>query len=252
MIGINTPDHETQFEQIVSHLRRDNHYVALLQSKDCGNIRNMTKSMIEQFLSETMVNDDQQELMEEVNTSYISFLWSVIDIHAYVYSLCFSLAVVAIVVQDQSRDPNFRHMISRSLKDGISMQVVANNPTWWWCYKTLRHLKHKCYKISFPFAGEWYNDNRCLIYILTCISEYRRRLPIVFIMGIATSSEILHQSLTKASISLLRVEKFWLEQSEVWLNRVLETVRMSLLQVYFHMKVLIRICTRCSLKDWIR
>lgn len=44
-------------------------------------------------------------------------------------------------------------------------------------------------------------------------------------MGIATSSEILHQSLTKASISLLRVEKFWLEQSEVWLNRVLETVR---------------------------
>ena len=65
-IGINTPDHETQFEQIVSHLRSDHHYVALLQSKDCGNIRNMTKTMIEQFLSETMVNDDQHEPMEEV------------------------------------------------------------------------------------------------------------------------------------------------------------------------------------------
>lgn len=151
VIGINTPDHETQFEQIGSHLRRDNHYVALLQSKDCGNIRNMTKSMIEQFLSETMVNDDQQELMEEVNTSYKLSMELLLT---YVSSLCFSLAVVAIVVQDQSRDPNFHHMISRSLKDGISMQVVANNPTWWWCYKTLRHLKHKCYKISFLFAGE--------------------------------------------------------------------------------------------------
>lgn len=71
MVGINTPDHETQFEQIVSHLRRDNHYVALLQSKDCGNIRNMTKTMIEQFLSETMLNDDQQELMDEVNARAI-------------------------------------------------------------------------------------------------------------------------------------------------------------------------------------
>lgn len=71
LVGINTPDHETQFEQIVNHLRRDNHYVALLQSKDCGNIRNMTKTMIEQFLSETMVNDDQQELMDEVNTRAI-------------------------------------------------------------------------------------------------------------------------------------------------------------------------------------
>ncbi|KAI7876829.1 hypothetical protein K492DRAFT_134816 [Lichtheimia hyalospora FSU 10163] len=59
---------------------------------------------------------------------------------------------------------------------------------------------------------------------ISICSEYRRRLPIVFVMGIATSSEILHQSLTKASISLLRVEKFWLEQSEVWLNRVLETL----------------------------
>ncbi|KAI9318682.1 origin recognition complex subunit 3 N-terminus-domain-containing protein [Dichotomocladium elegans] len=59
---------------------------------------------------------------------------------------------------------------------------------------------------------------------ISICSEYRRRLPIVFVMGIATSSEILHQSLTKSSIGLLRVEKFWLEQSEVWFNRVLETI----------------------------
>ncbi|KAI8147594.1 origin recognition complex subunit 3 N-terminus-domain-containing protein [Fennellomyces sp. T-0311] len=59
---------------------------------------------------------------------------------------------------------------------------------------------------------------------ITICSEYRLRIPVVFIMGIATSTEILHQSLTKSTIGLLRIEKFWLEQSDVWFNRVLESV----------------------------
>ncbi len=43
-------------------------------------------------------------------------------------------------------------------------------------------------------------------------------------MGIATSIEILHQSLNKSTIGLLRIEKFKLEQSGVWFNRVIEKV----------------------------
>jgi origin recognition complex subunit 3 len=58
----------------------------------------------------------------------------------------------------------------------------------------------------------------------TICSDYRSRLPIVCIIGIATSAEILHQSLSKATIGLLRIEKFNLEQSEIWFNRVLEKV----------------------------
>ncbi|KAI7896366.1 origin recognition complex subunit 3 N-terminus-domain-containing protein [Mucor mucedo] len=58
----------------------------------------------------------------------------------------------------------------------------------------------------------------------TICSEYRSRLPIVCIMGIATSTEILHQSLNKSTIGLLRIEKFRLEQSGVWFNRVIEKV----------------------------
>lgn len=58
----------------------------------------------------------------------------------------------------------------------------------------------------------------------TICSEYRSRLPIVCIVGIATSTEILHQSLSKSTIGLLRIEKFKLEQSEVWFNRVIEKV----------------------------
>jgi origin recognition complex subunit 3 len=44
-------------------------------------------------------------------------------------------------------------------------------------------------------------------------------------MGIATSIEILHQSLNKSTIGLLRIEKFKLEQSGVWFNRVIEKVK---------------------------
>lgn len=58
----------------------------------------------------------------------------------------------------------------------------------------------------------------------TICSNYRNRLPIICIVGIATSTEILHQSLNKSTIGLLRIEKFKLEQSEVWFNRVIDSV----------------------------
>lgn len=58
--GINTPDHDTQFAHIASKLqetptaenkRKKKDFVALLQSKNCLNIKSMIKSMIERFLA---------------------------------------------------------------------------------------------------------------------------------------------------------------------------------------------------------
>lgn len=58
--GINTPDHNTQFQHIADKLqeprsednnKKRNNYVALLQSKDCMNIKNMMRTMIEKFMS---------------------------------------------------------------------------------------------------------------------------------------------------------------------------------------------------------
>lgn len=57
--GINTPDHDTQFSHIASKLQesseagKQKNFVSLLQSKDCGNIKNMFKAMIERFLTNT-------------------------------------------------------------------------------------------------------------------------------------------------------------------------------------------------------
>lgn len=51
--GINTPDHDSQFQHIADKLQEDgrNNYVALLQSKDCMNIKNMMKTMIANFMN---------------------------------------------------------------------------------------------------------------------------------------------------------------------------------------------------------
>jgi origin recognition complex subunit 3 len=58
--GINTPDHDTQFAHIASKLqeaptpenkRKKKDFVALLHSKNCLNIKNMMKTMIERFLA---------------------------------------------------------------------------------------------------------------------------------------------------------------------------------------------------------
>lgn len=60
--GINTPDHATQFLHIAAKLiedptiengRNKKNFVCLLQSKDCTNIKNMFKTMIEKFLENT-------------------------------------------------------------------------------------------------------------------------------------------------------------------------------------------------------
>ncbi|KAI8974945.1 origin recognition complex subunit 3 N-terminus-domain-containing protein [Pilobolus umbonatus] len=55
-------------------------------------------------------------------------------------------------------------------------------------------------------------------------SLYHTRMRIILVMGIATSMDTFFQSFNTATIGLLRTEKFKLEQSEVWFNKVLEKV----------------------------
>lgn len=73
--GINTPDHDTQFQHIASKLREEpsgendrdkTNFVCLLQAKDCLNIKNMFKNMIERFLANTP-NALSSDLDNDVN-----------------------------------------------------------------------------------------------------------------------------------------------------------------------------------------
>ncbi|RUS17934.1 LOW QUALITY PROTEIN: origin recognition complex subunit 3 N-terminus-domain-containing protein [Endogone sp. FLAS-F59071] len=57
---------------------------------------------------------------------------------------------------------------------------------------------------------------------ITICSEYHPRLPIILLVGIATSAETLHQALPKSALSLLRTEKFHLQRSDRWFSDVVE------------------------------
>ncbi|CEP10502.1 hypothetical protein [Parasitella parasitica] len=214
--GINTPDHDSQFAHIASKLqeaptvdnkRKKKDFVALLDSKNCLTIKSMMKSMIEKFLSNE----------QDMNNSDMVFIDNEEEIG-----------------EDAEDDEDIIRVTERQ----ASTYKLGNGAT--------LAKPSKCLPYDMQLLEGWYNyqTNRTnsfpnLVVILqdfesfepsvvqdffTICSEYRSRLPIVCIVGIATSTEILHQSLSKSTIGLLRIEKFRLEQSEVWFNRIIEKI----------------------------
>ncbi|ORX94178.1 hypothetical protein K493DRAFT_32078 [Basidiobolus meristosporus CBS 931.73] len=60
--------------------------------------------------------------------------------------------------------------------------------------------------------------------LITICSEYCDRIPIVLLMGIATSVEALHQSLSKDTLTILRAEKFYFQRPNEILGSIIEEV----------------------------
>lgn len=55
-------------------------------------------------------------------------------------------------------------------------------------------------------------------------SEYVNDLPIVVLFGIATSIDVMHQTLSPPVLGLLRIEKFKLQHSHECMNTIVEEV----------------------------
>ncbi|CAM0138700.1 unnamed protein product [Umbelopsis sp. WA50703] len=205
--GINTPDHDNLFTQIAARLIQSSkstdktpNYVALLQSRDCSNLRFTMRNMIEQFLGSEVEYDNDEEdedddIMDEEEEAGGSK-----EPAAQSFSLNTTRG-------RRGRLPNY------------DMQILDG----WY-----RHVvKSQSNSLSLPNLVVVIQDFESfdpsiLEDLFEICSEYRSRLPIVLLIGIATSSNALHQSLSKSALSLLRTEKFWLQQSDVWFNKVIE------------------------------
>lgn len=61
----------------------------------------------------------------------------------------------------------------------------------------------------------------CLVF---CCSEYRRAVPIVLVLGVATTPDKVHQSLSHNASACLAMEVFRAELSTHYLTRVIEKV----------------------------
>ncbi|KAG0168293.1 Origin recognition complex subunit 3 [Apophysomyces sp. BC1015] len=206
--GINTPDHDTQFAQIATALsqplttskRKKANYVALLQSNGCPTLKSMMKSMIDQFLQFGDISEntgghvaDDENLEEESEQQIESF-----DVPYRLTS----------VQAKASRLPNY------------DLQILEG----WYRHATANGTDDNRPNLVIILQDFESFEPGLLQDFVTICSEYRMRIPIVLIIGVATSTEILHQSLSKSTLGLLRTEKFWLRQSDAWLNRVLETI----------------------------
>ncbi|KAG0368066.1 Origin recognition complex subunit 3 [Gamsiella multidivaricata] len=65
-------------------------------------------------------------------------------------------------------------------------------------------------------------DQDTLQDFITICSNYQDRIPFVFIMGLATSIDALHQGLPKSVLSLLQTRKFQMQQSSECLTAIIE------------------------------
>ncbi|GAN11198.1 origin recognition complex subunit 3-like [Mucor ambiguus] len=215
--GINTPDHGTQFAHIASKLqeaptaenkRKKKDFVALLQSKNCLNIKSMIKSMIERFLAnekdvsghDTGFGDNEDDNEDDAEDDE-----DMIRVTEQRQAAMYKLGNGAATAKPSKCLP-------------YDMQLLEG----WYKYQT-NHSNSSPNLVVILQDFESFEPTVVQDFFTIC-SEYRSRLPIVCIVGIATSTEILHQSLSKSTIGLLRIEKFTLEQSEVWFNRVIEEI----------------------------
>ncbi|CEJ03220.1 hypothetical protein RMCBS344292_17208 [Rhizopus microsporus] len=90
-----------------------------------------------------------------------------------------------------------------------------------WYKHRSKDEKHKPNLVVILQDFEAFEPNVLQDFLSIC-SEYQTQLPIVCIIGVATSTEFVHQSLTKLTINMLRIERFKLENSDVWFNKVIE------------------------------
>ncbi|KAL1928438.1 hypothetical protein VTP01DRAFT_2794 [Rhizomucor pusillus] len=196
--GINTSDHGLQFSQIAAKLLEPSseayphrtNFVSLLQAKDCPNLKMMMKTMIEQFMM-----FDTQPGDKEANTDE----------------------------QQNAAENDEGYQLGKTAKRASrlaphDMQILEG----WYRDVAKKYTQQPNLVIILQDLESF--EAAVLQDFVTICSEYHKRIPIIFVFGIATSMDILHQSLTKATIGFLRVEKFWLEQSDVWFNRLLETI----------------------------
>ncbi|KAG1375953.1 hypothetical protein G6F60_008619 [Rhizopus arrhizus] len=207
--GINTPDHAAQFAHIASDLkqplsetneRKRKNFVSFLQAKDCSNIKNMIKTMIERFLENTNEVVDQTEREEEDDNEDDD-----------------------IIRTAQPPTATSSYQIGKTnMKESKALPYdIQLLEGWYKHHSSSDTLKPNLVVILQDF--EAFEPNVLQDFFTIC-SEYQMSLPIVCIVGIATSTEILHQSLSKSTIGLLRIERFKLENSEVWFNRVIEKI----------------------------
>ncbi|CAO3636475.1 unnamed protein product [Cunninghamella blakesleeana] len=244
--GINTPDHNTQFNEISNTLKErqpNRHYVALLEAQNCQSIKHLMSSMMEQLIEENHMDVVLSNNNKNSTSSDIHMLnnndGNRDDDKNIIQENHETIAEIETVGlndnADEDEEINDGGIENALFQFESSSAMMTTKPTKLpnydlqilvgWYMEAVKQLpKQQWPKIVIILQDFESFEPHVLQDFIAIMSEYRATLPVVFIIGIATSTEILHQSLDKSTLSLLRIEKFWLQQSDVWFNRVLDSL----------------------------
>ncbi|XP_060081142.1 origin recognition complex subunit 3-like [Ylistrum balloti] len=190
--GVNTPDHGVMFATLVNLLQEKvTPLVAILQSKDCNNVKNTLSKLLGQILKnpQLFIDDEESPDVSEKN-------------------LPISLATLADWYDDKY-SPNHSSPKKRKSLDGGSKDRQPLPP------------------VIMVFEDLESFQPRILQEFITVCSNYVSQLPIVFVFGIATSVSAVHRLLPNAVSSTLCMEKFQAPPSTEYLSQLISQILMT-------------------------
>ncbi|KAL1921818.1 uncharacterized protein VTP21DRAFT_10460 [Calcarisporiella thermophila] len=198
--GINVPDHDLLFDQVSSTLEGAGNFVARLHSKNCGSIKAMIKSITEQFIeTEAEINDEEEE-----NTIFVPSTTTSTKKKSPCRVPSYDMQVL---------EGWYNHLVdnhnNRRRQEGY-METDNDNAK-------LGNL------VVIVQDFESFEPATLEDFIAIC-SEYLSRIPIVLIMGIATSIETMQQALSRSTLTLLRTEKFQMQRAEKVFDALTEAI----------------------------
>ncbi|OWF47585.1 origin recognition complex subunit 3-like [Mizuhopecten yessoensis] len=190
--GVNTPDHGVMFATLVTLLQeRVSPLVAILQSKDCNNVKNTLSKLLGQILKNPQLFEDDED-SPEVNQK----------------NLPISLATLADWYDDKYT-LNHSSPKKRKSEEGDLVDIQILPP------------------VIMVFEDLESFQPRVLQEFITICSNYLSQLPIVFVFGIATSVSAVHRLLPNAVSSTLCMEKFQAPPSTEYLTLLINQILMT-------------------------
>ncbi|KAG9302171.1 hypothetical protein G9A89_020605 [Geosiphon pyriformis] len=182
--GINIPDHEMLFSQIAQRLRQqESNHVAVLQSKDCVNMKSLMKSLSDQIIDFNPDFENEEDQMEEMTFS--------IREQADTCLPKYDIEVLAQWFENKcdKQQQNYQDQTPQQKIVILIQDSEAFEPS------LLEDLIYSC-------------------------SNYQDRLAVVLLIGVATTIESFQKALSKSILGLLRIEKIHMQKPEKSLNEI--------------------------------
>ncbi|XP_077869798.1 origin recognition complex subunit 3-like [Saccoglossus kowalevskii] len=187
--GVNTPDHNDMFCQLLTLLRdKITPYIALLGSKDCNNVKSTMMKLLSQLMGSTNhLDDDDDEDSPDINMRRIPCTMPVLC-GWYKDKTQKSRSVIKSPRRSPGKSPH--------KSPGKSPRIESQ-------------MHYSRYPPIVLVLEDFENFKPHVLQDLLIIcNQYLSELPIVLIFGIATAVTAVHRLLPHAVSSLLCIEKF--------------------------------------------